>query len=610
MVAQAPGRVGQVPLGRDWLGQTGVSPRLGTRAPWRALGCVIFTLLFPPLAVAQGVPIPGQSVNVTDGSVTGPTVTFTSDNDTGLYRLGTGKVGFSSNGTKTWVFPIAAPTDTYMLVWNDATGNVDWVPNAVTVAGGGTGVTTFGGAYTLLFTSTSDTLTSLVNGTTGQALFATTNAAPSWSSNVARLGANTFTANQAMGGFKITGLGAPTDAGDAVTKTYVDATSSGFTVHEQVVVATVADITLANSQTIGGVALVAPNRVLVKDQTLPAANGCYVVVNAAGWTRCTDFDVVGAGEVAVNALFFVTSGTVNANSSWVLTTAPATVGVEPIVFSAISKSEAITASAPLYRTVNNITLTQTEITSTGTLTAGTASKGFTLDLTNTTKSGTLPVANGGTNLASYTAGDMLYASATTTLSKLANVEGYLMAGGASAPKWVRDSWTVYQGAARCQGSSATSMLNLPSSGEAVPACVVGTNIPRGVLNYTDGGGNHSASYPFYIQDDWDSAGDTEFEIYWNTSAVSGNVIWSVQTACSGTGETTDPAYNAAQTVTTAAQGVTLFKQRSIISALTVTGCSAGETLHVKLDRNGATSGDTIAATASLLAIELVYFRKW
>jgi len=51
-------------------------------------------------------------------------------------------------------------------------------------------------------------------------------------------------------------------------------------------------------------------------------------------------------------------------------------------------------------------------------------------------SGTLAVAQGGTNLASYTAGDLLYASATTTLSKLAlGTQGYVLRAGATAPEW-------------------------------------------------------------------------------------------------------------------------------------------------------------------------------
>ena len=51
-------------------------------------------------------------------------------------------------------------------------------------------------------------------------------------------------------------------------------------------------------------------------------------------------------------------------------------------------------------------------------------------------SGTLAVAQGGTNLASYTAGNLLYASATTTLSKLAlGTQGYVLRAGAAAPEW-------------------------------------------------------------------------------------------------------------------------------------------------------------------------------
>lgn len=50
----------------------------------------------------------------------------------------------------------------------------------------------------------------------------------------------------------------------------------------------------------------------------------------------------------------------------------------------------------------------------------------------------LPVANGGTNIASYAVGDLLYASAGTTLSKLADVAAgsYLRSGGVTtAPVW-------------------------------------------------------------------------------------------------------------------------------------------------------------------------------
>ena len=52
--------------------------------------------------------------------------------------------------------------------------------------------------------------------------------------------------------------------------------------------------------------------------------------------------------------------------------------------------------------------------------------------------GTLPVANGGTNLSSFTAGDIIYASGSTTLAKLAKgtaAQVLTMNGGATAPSW-------------------------------------------------------------------------------------------------------------------------------------------------------------------------------
>lgn len=50
--------------------------------------------------------------------------------------------------------------------------------------------------------------------------------------------------------------------------------------------------------------------------------------------------------------------------------------------------------------------------------------------------GTVAVANGGTNLSSYSVGDMLYASGATTLSKLGiGANTYIMTSSGSAPQW-------------------------------------------------------------------------------------------------------------------------------------------------------------------------------
>lgn len=77
----------------------------------------------------------------------------------------------------------------------------------------------------------------------------------------------------------------------------------------------------------------------------------------------------------------------------------------------------------------------------------------------TAVTGVLPVANGGTNIASYAVGDLLYASGATTLSKLADVAkgSVLIAGGVTtAPAW---SSTVYLNTTAALNSARLTVLD-------------------------------------------------------------------------------------------------------------------------------------------------------
>lgn len=79
--------------------------------------------------------------------------------------------------------------------------------------------------------------------------------------------------------------------------------------------ATTANITLSGTQTIDGIAVVAGDRVLVKNQTTASQNGIYDVA-AGAWTRSTDADAaseIGAAVVAVD------SGTANGGEMWTTT---------------------------------------------------------------------------------------------------------------------------------------------------------------------------------------------------------------------------------------------------------------------------------------------------
>ena len=159
-------------------------------------------------------------------------------------------------------------------------------------------------------------------------------------------------ADFALGGYRLTGLGDPQGAQDAVTKAYVDLTVQGLEPKQSVRAASVATIaTLSGPMTLDGVALVAGDRVLVKDQTTVAQNGIYVVA-AGAWARSTDADVWGE---LVSAYVFVESGTVNADMGYLATVDPGgTLGTTAVTFVQFTGAGQILAGAGLTKSGNTL----------------------------------------------------------------------------------------------------------------------------------------------------------------------------------------------------------------------------------------------------------------
>jgi hypothetical protein len=161
------------------------------------------------------------------------------------------------------------------------------------------------------------------------------------------------TGDVSMATYKITGLGTPQNSTDAATKAYVDAVSEGLHVHEAARAAILTNVAIAtaleNGDTAGGVTLATGDRILVNGQTTTSENGIYVVQASGQALRATDFDT--AAEVDSGDFIFVTSGTY-ANTGWVQTLKPATIGTDPISFTQFSGAGTFTAG-------NGLTLTGT-----------------------------------------------------------------------------------------------------------------------------------------------------------------------------------------------------------------------------------------------------------
>jgi len=240
-------------------------------------------------------------------------------------------------------------------------------PNALTISTGLTGTSYNGSAaVTIAIDSTVATLTgsqTLTNKTISGASntlsnignSSLTNSSVTIGTTSVALGATSLT----LGGLTSVAVTQdPVSALQLATKQYVDAVVQGLDPKASCVAATTANITLSGTQTIDGVALIAGDRCLVKNQTAQADNGIYVV-SASAWTRSTDMDVW--AEVP-GAFTFIEQGTTWADTGWVCTSnAGGTIGVTAITWVQFAGVGSYTAGTGLTLTGTQFNITNTAV---------------------------------------------------------------------------------------------------------------------------------------------------------------------------------------------------------------------------------------------------------
>ena len=289
--------------------------------------------------------------------------------------------------------------------------------------------------------------------------------------------------------------------------------------------------------TLDGYTLLNTNRILVKDEANQAHNGVYTwATGGTVLTRATDADTYGSAvnQLSQNDYFFTQNGTVNKGTSYVVTTVGTiTFGTTAITFAEFSSSQVYSAGTGLTLTNTTFSITNTAVSAgsygsasnvpnytvnaQGQLTYAantpiaisyTAVSGLapsaTTDTTNASNitSGTLPtgrlsgsytgitgvgtlaagtwngstigVGYGGTGLTTYTTGDIIYASGTSTLAKLAaGTNGYVLTMSAGVPSWA--------------ASSGVTTFSAGTTGLTPSTATGGAVTLAGTLNVANGG---------------------------------------------------------------------------------------------------------------------------
>ncbi len=267
---------------------------------------------------------------------------------------------------------------------------------------------------------------------------------------ILRTGTTAFTADQSLGGFKITNLADAINATDGVNLRTAQALINGIAIKYSCRVVAIANLALTAAQTIDGVVTVAGDRVLLTAQTTASQNGPWVV-SATAWTRPTDYAAASTQKEGI--LIIVAEGTTYHDTKWLAITD----GVITVDTTATTWTQDL--SGIVYTNGNGLSLT-------GSTFAVKLGFGLSFDGTSSvtvTPNGTsLNVAAAGVKISDGTPGQLMLAGATNAAA-----------------------FTTITGDVTYSGGGIATVNSTSGSGFLKYAAIVANETPTGAVNSTN-----------------------------------------------------------------------------------------------------------------------------
>lgn len=131
---------------------------------------------------------------------------------------------------------------------------------------------------------------------------------------------------------------------------------------------------------------------------------------------------------------------------------------------------------------------------------------------------------------------------------------------------------------------------------------------HGHFIFTDTATKDSLYSMFHVPMDYNSAGTTKIYAVWTSTATTGSVVWEIAYRSIGGNDTTSlDQTTAAETLSVTASAPSATDRRMIPSVTaTAANFAAGDTVELKISRNGTSGSDTMAASAQLLQVLFEY----